>query len=85
MAEPAGVERKAEIGEGLQSGGIFRIVRGEHACCGGGGLGEGEAGFEDGNVGSAVMEFEGEGEADDPGAGDTDVRVLHKKILDACV
>ncbi len=84
MREPVGVEREAEVGEGLKRRGIFGIVRGEHAGGGGRGLGEGDAGLKDRNAGSAAMEFEGEREADDAGAGDADVRVLHKKILDAC-
>lgn len=84
MREPVGVEREAEVGKRLQRGGIFGIVRGEHAGGGGGGLSEGDAGLKDSNAHSAAMEFEGEREADDAGASDADVRVLHKKILDAC-
>jgi hypothetical protein len=84
MREPVGVEREAEVGEGLKRRGIFGIVRGEHAGGSGGSLGEGDAGLKDSDAHSAAIEFEGEREADDAGAGDADVRVLHKKILDAC-
>ena len=83
MCEPAGIEGEAEIRQGLQSGGIFGIVRGEHAGGGARRLGEGDVGLKNSNARSAAMEFEGEREADDAGAGDADVRVLHKKILDA--
>ena len=82
MSEPTGVEREAEVRKWLQRGRIFGIVRGEHACGGGGGLSERNARLEDGDACSAAMEFECEGEADDAGAGNTDVGLLHKKILD---
>lgn len=57
--------------------GVVGIAGGEHAGGGGGCLGEGSAAVEDGDAGSAVMEFEGEGEADDAGSGDADVGALH--------
>jgi hypothetical protein len=82
MGEPAGIEREAEVRKWLQGGGIFGIVRGEHACGGRRSLSERNARLEDGDACSAAMEFEGEREANDAGPGNTDVGLLHKKILD---
>ena len=81
MREPVGVEREAEVGERLQCWGIFGIVRGEHSGGGGGGLGERKSLIEEDDGGAATVEFEGEGDADDAGAGDADVGVMHRKSL----
>jgi hypothetical protein len=75
--EEGWVEGEAEIGEGAKLRRIVRIASGEHAGSGGGGFGEGGAAIENGDAGSAVVEFEGEGEADDAGSGDADVGALH--------
>ena len=75
--EEVWVKGEAEIGEGPKLRRIVGIAGGEHASGGGGGLGERSGAIEDSDAGSAVVEFEGEGEADDAGSGDADVGALH--------
>jgi len=58
------------------------IVGGEHSGGGGGGFGEWGGAVEDRDAGSAMVEFEGEGESDDAGSGDAYVGVLHETSLD---
>lgn len=58
------------------------IAGGQHAGCCGGGFREGGAAIEDGDAGSAFVEFEGEREADDASSGDADIGALHKISLD---
>ena len=49
------------------------VVDGEHAGCGGRGLGERDVGFQNGDAGAAGVELERERKADDAGAGNDDV------------
>src|SRR5216683_3146203 len=79
--EVVGVEGDAEVGEGTQAGRIVGVAGGEHTGSGGGGLREGSTLIEDGYTGAAAVEFEGERKADDAGAGDADVRAVHKISL----
>jgi hypothetical protein len=80
--EEGWVEGEAQIGERGKLLGIVGIAGGEHAGCSGGGFGEWGAAVEDDDAGSPMVEFEGEGEADDAGSGDADVGALHKISLD---
>lgn len=61
---------------------VFRIVDCEHSGGGGGGLVEGNTLIENDDGGSTTVKFEGEGEADDAGAGDAEVGMVHKRSLD---
>ena len=83
--EVVGVERDAELGQGAKLRRIVGIIGGEHSGGCGGCLGEGSALIEDGDPGSAMMEFEGEREADDAAAGDADIRTcgrgMHRTSL----
>jgi hypothetical protein len=80
--EECGVERKAEVGERLELRRVVGVVSGEHSGSGGGGLGEwsGTIEYDDGHA--SVVEFKGEGEADDAGSGDTDVGMAHGLSLE---
>jgi hypothetical protein len=82
LGEIGWVEDEAEIGDGLELRRVFGVAAGEHSGGGGGGFGEGSALVEHGDGGSAAMEFKSEGEADDAGAGDADVRMGHRRSLD---
>ena len=75
--EKARVELEAEVGEGMELGSIVWVGGGQHAGGGSGGFGERSSAVEHGDMGAAVMEFEGKREADDAGPGDTDVGVVH--------
>ena len=75
--EKGRVEGETEIGERGELLGIVRVARGQHPGGCGGGFGEGDRAIEDGNTGSAAVEFEGEGETDNAGSGDADIGVLH--------
>jgi hypothetical protein len=66
----------------MEGCGVVGIVGCEHAGGGGGGFGEWGRAVEDGDAGAAVVEFEGEGEADDAGSGDAYVGLLHGTSLD---
>jgi len=46
------------------------VFGGEHSGGGSGGVGEGGVSFEDGDVGTAGVEFEGERQTDDACSGD---------------
>jgi hypothetical protein len=82
VGEIGRVEGEAEIGDGLELRRVFGVVGGEHSGGGGGGFGEGSAPVKHGDGGSTAMEFESEGEADDAGPGDADVRMGHRRSLD---
>ncbi len=75
--EEVGIEREAQVGERAKLGRIVRIVGGKHS--GGSGRGFRKRGglVKHCDMDAAVMEFQGEGEADDAGSGDTDVGVVH--------
>ena len=59
---------------------VVGVLRGEHS---GGGMEASARGapVEDGDTETAVMEFEGEGEADDASAGDADVGIRGRRVL----
>jgi hypothetical protein len=59
--EECRVERKAEVGEGLELGRVVGVVSGEHSGSGGRGLGEWSGTVEHGDRQAAVVEFKGEG------------------------
>jgi hypothetical protein len=71
--EEGWVERETVGGEREQSGGIMGILSGEHAGCGGGGVGESGVAFEDGDAGASCVEFESKGEADDASTDDDNI------------
>ena len=79
--EKARVELEAEVGKGMELRGIVRVVGGEHAGGSGGGFGEWGSAVEHGDTGAAVMEFEGEREADDTGSGDADVGIRRRWVV----
>jgi hypothetical protein len=54
------VERSAELRERMQRQGIVRVVGGEHAGSGPGGLAQGHAGLQHRHVRAAAMEFQRE-------------------------
>jgi hypothetical protein len=72
-----GIEREAEIGKGTKLRWVVRIGGGQHSGGGGRRFGEGSGLVKDGDADAAVVEFEGEGEADDAGACDADVGMAH--------
>lgn len=82
VIEEGGVETEGEIGERLEEGRVGGVVVGEHAGGGGGGFGEEGAAVEKSDARSATGELEREGEADDAGASDTHVGVLHRASLE---
>jgi hypothetical protein len=79
--EEGGVEREAEIGEGAEVRRVVGVCGGEHAGGGGGGFGEWVVAIEHGDAEATVVELEGEREADDAGAGDADVGMVHEFSL----
>ena len=79
--EEGWVEGEAEIGEWAQRRGIVGVAGGEHSGGGGGGFGEGLSLLEDGHAEAAMVEFEGEREADDACACDADIGVMHTSSL----
>ena len=56
-------------------GRVVGIAGSQHSSGGGGGFGERGGSVKHGDADVAVMEFEGEGEADDAGPGDADVMI----------
>jgi len=52
---------------------MVRVVRGEHACGCGGGVGERGVALEDQYTGTAGLEFQCERKANDPGSRDEDI------------
>jgi hypothetical protein len=84
-SDVVGIERDAEIGEEAELGRVVGVVCGEHTGGGEGGLGEWGTPVEDSYAGSAMVQFKGEGEADDAGTSDTDiwrgVGAMHKISL----
>lgn len=76
------VKREAEFGEGTKFYRVGGIACGEHSGGGGGGFGQWGGPFEYGDAETAMVEFEGEREADDAGSGDADIGALHKISLD---
>ena len=79
--EKSCIERQTEIGELTQRSGIVRVAGGEHSRGGCPGFGERLPLIEDGDAESAMVEFEGEREADDAGSSDADVGTMHKISL----
>ena len=75
------IESKAEVGERTKLGWVVGVCGCEHSGGGGRGFGERGTSVEDGDTEAAAMEFEGEREADNAGASDTDVGVLHRFSL----
>jgi hypothetical protein len=75
--EEAGVEREAEIGEGAELGCVVRIGGGEHSGGGGGRFAEGSGLVKYGDTDAVVVEFEGEGKANNASPGDADVGMVH--------
>jgi hypothetical protein len=76
-----GIEREAEVGQRTKLGRIVRVGGGKHTGGSGGGLGEWVAAVEYGDAEAAMVEFEGERETHDAGAGDADVGVMHENSL----
>lgn len=79
--EEGGIEREAQVGEGAKLGWVVGIACGEHSGGSGGGFGEGNGLIEHGDAGAVVMEFEGEGEANDACPGDADVLIRRRRVL----
>ncbi len=75
--EEVGIERQAVDGQRQEVGRVIRIVCGQHSGGRRGGFGEWHALVKDGDAAAAVVEFKGEGEANDTGSSDAKVRVLH--------
>jgi hypothetical protein len=75
------VEREAKVGEGAELGWVVRIAGGQHSGCGGRGFRERRGLVEHGDRHAAVVEFKGEGEADDAGTGDTDVGIGKGRVV----
>jgi hypothetical protein len=82
VVEECGVKQKTEVGEGLELWGVVGVIGGQHSGCGGGGLRERGGSIEYGDRHAAVVEFKGEGEADDAGSSDADIRVVHGLSLE---
>jgi hypothetical protein len=80
--EECGVKQKTEVGEGLELRGIVGVVGSQHSGCGGGGLRERGGSIEYGDRHTAVVEFKGEGEADDAGPSNADIGVVHGLSLE---
>jgi hypothetical protein len=80
--EECGVEKKAEGSEGLEFEWVVGIVSGQHSRGGCRGFREGRGTVEHGDGHAAVVEFKGEGEADDTGSSDTDIGVVHALSLE---
>jgi hypothetical protein len=74
--EEGGVEREAEVGERTELRGVVGVGGGEHSGGGGGGFCERGVALEHGDAEAAVVEFKGEGEADDAGTSDADIRMM---------
>jgi len=72
------------FGERAELGRVGGIACGEHSRGGGGGFGEWCGLVDYGDTEATVLEFDGEGEADDAGAGDADVGVVHELSLVGC-
>jgi hypothetical protein len=75
--EEVGVEREAEICQVTDPGRVVGIGAGQHSGGGGGGFGKWGGPFQHGDMAAATVKFEGKGEADDAGPGDTDVGMVH--------
>jgi hypothetical protein len=82
--EEGGIKREAQGSEGVELGRVVGIAGGKHSGGGGGGFGERGGSIKHGDSHAAVVEFEGEGEADDAGPGDADVGVVHGISLVRC-
>jgi hypothetical protein len=76
-----GIQREAEVGQRTKLGRVVWVGGGKHTRGSGGGFGERVAAVEYGDAEAAMVEFEGEREAHDAGAGDADVRVMHENSL----
>jgi hypothetical protein len=76
-AEEVGIERLAEGGQRQELGWVVGIVDSQHARGRRGGFGEWLALVKHGDAVAAVVEFKGEGEADDAGSGDAEVGMMH--------
>jgi len=79
--EELGVEREAEVGKRQELGWSVRVGGSEHTCGGVGGFGEGRVAIEHRDSEAAAVQLKLEGEADDAGAGDADVGMLHETSL----
>src|SRR5258708_33597776 len=79
--EEGGIKREAQVSEGAELGQVVGIAGGQHSGGGGGGFAERGGLIQYGDAGAAVMEFEGEGEADDPGPSDADVMIRKARVV----
>jgi hypothetical protein len=78
--EEVGVERDTQVGEGAELGRVVRIAGGEHSGGGGGGFGERDGLIQHADADAALMKFEGEGEADDPGSSNADITIRKARV-----
>lgn len=72
--EETWVELGTKLGERQQRRRVVGVEGGKHPGCGGGGVGERGVTLDYEDAGTAGMEFQGEGEADNAGTGDEDIR-----------
>ena len=79
--KPGWIELPAESGQGVQRGGVSGVIDGEHARGGGAGLRHGRACFQHGNGGPGAGKFKRQGKADDAGAGNDKIRMIHPSIV----
>lgn len=79
--EEGWIEREAEIGESSELWRVVGILGGEHAGGGGGGFGEGSGAVEDSDADTPMVEFKGEGEADDAGPRDEDAGIRRRGVV----
>jgi len=82
FADEIRIERGARIGQRLQHGGGVRVAAGDHASGSVSGFAGGLVAFDDEDRAMFVAQAEGERKADDPGAENDDVPVLHVAIVE---